>query len=102
MNIRVEYLYRDAGNFKNWGEIIFSNPNNIDIKVIEKQANDNLLENLYFIAAKADVPDLHFSDHNLNLDHLWHEINSFELTTEKSNDNRNRTIEEFVDSLKAK
>lgn len=25
MNIRFEYLYRDHGNLKNWGEIVFSN-----------------------------------------------------------------------------
>jgi len=30
MNVRFEYLYRDAGNFKNWGEIVFFNPLNIN------------------------------------------------------------------------
>jgi hypothetical protein len=30
MSVRFEYLYRDAGNFKNWGEVVFFNPLNIN------------------------------------------------------------------------
>ena len=26
MNLRMDYLYRDAGNYKNWGEVVFANP----------------------------------------------------------------------------
>ncbi|MGZ8190001.1 MAG: hypothetical protein ACXWTS_02080 [Methylococcaceae bacterium] len=69
MNVRFEYLYRDAGNFKNWGEIIFANPNNIEIDFITKKAEDALIERLYFVASKADIPDLHFEQYNRQLDH---------------------------------
>jgi len=44
MNIRFEYLYRDAGNFKNWGEIIFSNKNNYDADYLEKQVRAVLID----------------------------------------------------------
>jgi hypothetical protein len=44
MNIRFEYLYRDAGNFKKWGEVIFSNKNNRDANDLEKQAKSVLID----------------------------------------------------------
>lgn len=59
MNVRFEYLYRDAGNFKNWGEVIFSNPLNFNIKFIALMAEKILIEQPYFVAINAGIPDLH-------------------------------------------
>lgn len=30
-NVRLEYLYRDAENFKIWGEVVFSNVADIEL-----------------------------------------------------------------------
>jgi len=38
MNVRFEYLYRDEGNFKNWGEIVFFNPRNINAVLVAAMA----------------------------------------------------------------
>lgn len=100
MNIRFEYLYRDAGNFKNWGEIIFSNPSDLKIDVVTKTAENALIEKAYFVASKADIPDLHFEEYNKQLDHDWHEAHSFTSTDEPPNDVRKRNIEEFIASLR--
>lgn len=58
-----------------------------------------LIDQTYFVATKANVPDLHFEEYNEELDHGWHEIFTFQLTDEAPNDVRIRNIEEFIESL---
>ncbi len=100
MNIRFKYLYRDAGNFKNWGEVVFSNPHDVPADVITSMADRVLIDRTYFVAAKADIPDLHFAEYNKDLDHDWHEVNAFQPTDDPPNDVKDRKIEEFVESLR--
>jgi len=100
MNVRFEYLYRDAGNFKNWGELVFSNPHNINVEMLKSIAANVLIDQAYFVANKADVPDLHFKEYNEQLDHGWHEVHSFVSTEEAPNDPCGRNIEEFIESLR--
>lgn len=100
MNIRFEYLYRDAGNFKNWGDVIFSNPRNLSADLIASMAEKVLIEQLYFVARKAGVPDRHFNEYNEELDHGWHEVSAFQPTDDVPNDPQGRDIEEFIKSLR--
>ena len=100
MNIRFEYLYRDAGNFKNWGEIIFSNKNNYDADYLEKQVRAVLIDKEFFSTNKANIPNLQFHQYILSLDHDWHEFYSFQLSSEKTTDLYTRDIVEFIESLK--
>lgn len=100
MNVRFEYLYRDAGNFKNWGEIVFANPRNISadrIAAMEEKAT--CIDSLYFVAADLKVPDLHFAEFNEALDHNWHEVHAFQVTEDTPNDSQGRNIEEFFELL---
>lgn len=99
MNVRFEYLYRDAGNFKNWGEVVFSNPRNINADLVAEMAEKILIDHAYFVASKAGVPDLHFVEHDEELDHDWHEVNAFQATDDATNDPQGRDVEEFVESL---
>lgn len=101
MNIRFEYLYRDAGNFKNWGEVVFSNPRNINADLIASKAEKVLIDQAYFVARKASVPDLHFEDYNEELDHGWHEVYTFQSTDDAPNDPQERDIEGFIESLRS-
>lgn len=100
MNVRFEYLYRDAGNFKNWGELVFSNPHNINVDTVKSIAANVLIDHSYFVASMADVPDLHFKEYNEQLDHGWHEVHTFKPTKEAPNDLHGRNIEEFIESLR--
>jgi hypothetical protein len=100
MNVRFEYLYRDAGNFKNWGELVFSNPHNIEVDVVASMAENAFIEKTYFIASKVHIPDLHFEKYNKQLDHGWHEFHTFVATEETANDLLGRNIEEFIESLR--
>lgn len=101
MNIRFEYLYRDAGNFKNWGEVVFSNPHDVAAEIAASMAENVLIDRAFFVASKADVPDLHFPEYNEELDHGWHEVHAFLPTDEPSNDARARSIDEFLESLRS-
>ena len=101
MNVRFEYLYRDAGNYKNWGEVVFSNPRSVSADIVTAMAEQVLIDCAFFVATKADVPDLHFADHDEDLDHGWHEVHAFRLTDDSPNDVRSRNIEEFIDSLRS-
>lgn len=101
MNILFEYLYRDAGNFKLWGEVIFSNKNNHDAKWLEQQARNVLISTEFFIGEKADIPILQFKEYIKALDHDWYEFISFMPTAAESNDLHGRDVTEFLKFLEA-
>lgn len=100
MNIRFEYLYRDGGNFKKWGEVVFLNPHNVSVDVVMSMARDVLIDQTYFVANKACLPDLHFREYDEQLDHGWHEAHAFQPTDDAANDPQSRSIEELMESLR--
>lgn len=77
MNLRFEYLYRDAGNFKQWGEVVFTNRDGVSPQDIKDTLSAVAIDGLYFYAHKVGLPDLHFEKHNSELDHDWHEVADF-------------------------
>lgn len=99
MNIQFEYLYRDAGNFKNWGKVVFSNPNGIAVNDVASIAEKALIDKTYFVASKVGVPDLRFAEYIPHLDHDWHEVYVFLPTNNLPSDPHSRNIEEFIVSL---
>lgn len=101
MNIRFEYLYRDSGNYKNWGSIVFSNPQNEKVEVLTERVRSCLIDHAFFVAAKAGVPDLHFDNFDEELDHGWHEFAFVEYTLESPNDTQGRNISQFLLDLKS-
>lgn len=50
MNICLTYLYRDAGNYKYWGEVVFSNPDGTDPATLETEARRHLIDGHWFVA----------------------------------------------------
>lgn len=100
MNVRFEYLYRDAGNFKSWGEVVFSNPRHISADFVVEMAENVLIDHTYFVASKASVPELYFAKHDEELDHGWHEVHAFQSTDDDPNDPQERDIEEFIEALR--
>lgn len=101
MNIRMEYLYRDAGNYKNWGEVVFANPNRVPVSDVEKLVAADLFERHYFLAESVGLPDLHFPDHNLELDHDWHEFHAFAETEKIPDDAQGRNVEQLIECLRS-
>ena len=54
-NIRFAYLYRDASNYKQHGEVIFSNEKQFAVDEIEKRIRSFLSDGLFFIARQVHV-----------------------------------------------
>ena len=101
MNIRLNYLYRDAGNFKNWSEVIFTNKNNIELKLLEQKVRKILIDGEFFIAEIAGLKNLNFPEYIRELDHGWHEFSSFEDTEGNINDKNNRDVNDFIVDLQS-
>ena len=81
-NIKFNYLYRDAGNYKEFGEVIYSNPYSETLDKIGRLIHENLIEDEFFIPESWNIPNLCFGDFSLDLDHDYHEFESIEFTNE--------------------
>lgn len=94
-NIKFNYLYRDASNYKNFGSIVFSNIHNITLQEIHHIIMTKLYDGEYFNAKIWNVPELFFEVPNSD-DHEFHEFESIEIT----NDTKYYlTIEEFISNI---
>jgi hypothetical protein len=83
-NIKFSYLYRDGGNNKNHNSIIFDNPDNIEVSVLEKLIKSNLIDGMWFYVNEWKLPDLHFKTWCERIDHGWHEFESIEYSEDLS------------------
>ncbi|HTA83258.1 MAG TPA: hypothetical protein VK783_10005 [Bacteroidia bacterium] len=99
-NIKFNYLYRDAGNYKLFDEVIFSNPKNIPLNKIENIIKVHLMDGMYFDPQEWGIPLLEFPEYDEELDHDWHEFESIEITTEEATDYR--TISQFLKQISGK
>jgi hypothetical protein len=100
VNILIEYLYRDAGNNKIWGDVVFSNRMNLDISVLECELRNALIDGEFFITENVGLPSLRFDRYDEELDHGWHEFFSIKKTENHPNDDLGRDIYDFIGILK--
>lgn len=100
MNIKLIYMYRDAGNYKQFGEIIFGNSELLSVCEIKDAAKIAAFDELWFNPKKINVHPLHAYVYDNDLDHDLHEILDFEETTLNINDQLNRSISNFLYDLK--
>lgn len=101
INILVQYLYRDAGNNKIWGDVVFSNRKNLDFSVLEKGIKNSLIDGEFFVAEDVGLPSLRFEHYDEKLDHGWHEYFSIKKTANSPNDDLGRDICNFVSMLRS-
>lgn len=100
MNILFCYKYRDGANYKQYNEIVFSNPLKREVKEIELIISEKLIDGLWFVADDWNIPNQFFKDYmwDNEIDHLWHEFDEIketeEVVTEKN------TIEDFIRLVK--
>lgn len=97
MAILLECLYRDAGNFKNWGEAYFKNEQGLSLDEIEARIQEGLIDGMYFSAEKVGLPTLYFEERSEQLDHEWHE---YDRVREASEDSDGADLADIVDFLK--
>lgn len=93
MNTRVEYLYRDASNYKQWGEVVFRGDCDA---TLQHRLTATLDSGAFFVAHQVRLPELFFSDALYADDHCLHELAEVSATEEPANDAFDRTIAEFV------
>lgn len=94
LNIKLNYRYRDAGNYKQFGSVIFSNPNRLSIEKATKLIQEKLISDEFFVPKNWNLPSLHFHSHDPELDHDYHEFESWEETWEMPTDQRD--VHEFL------
>jgi hypothetical protein len=83
-NVELSYLYRDGGNYKNFGSVVFANPSNIELSMVEKHIKSRLIDGCWFYAHDWRLPALRFPDAN-DSDPTWHEFESLEYTEQPAN-----------------
>jgi hypothetical protein len=100
-SVRFNYLYRDGANFKNWGKVIFANPEVLPLKPIESKLLNAFLPDKHFIASQIQIPDifLFLTDKPTAYDHCFHEFDSVEICDENPTDIFSRSISEFLSEV---
>ncbi len=99
MNVRFNYLYRDAGNYKSWGAVIFRNPDGLPISEIESRLRKAFFQYDLFIAGQIGVLEVFLYDKSdaTEDDVCFHEFDSVEFTNEVPTDAMDRTAAEFLE-----
>ena len=99
-NLSFQYLYRDASNYKQHGETIFSNRGHLSLDEIEKQIRACLHDGEFFIAQQVNIPECFFDVLHEEDDHPWHEFNLVEETCDPMFDpeppEHTRDITQFI------
>ena len=97
-NIKFTYLYRDAGNFKQWAEVVFSNPDGLALDAITKAFRHAFLEDDLFLADQVRLPGVFFYAKGAATsdDHCFHEFDTVQMSLECPNDLYGRSISQFI------
>ena len=76
--IKFTYLYRDAGNSKAWGEVVFSNPNDLSLTDIYTRLRKSFDMGCLFAADQMQIPEvfLYANGDVIAEDHSFHEFHS--------------------------
>lgn len=97
-NIKFNYLYRDGANYKSWGEVIFTNPEQLSLDTIETKLIGTFISEQFFIASQISVPErfLFLDGKFTKFDHCYHEFDCVEICQDKPNDVLDRSIADFL------
>ncbi len=104
-NIKFKYMYRDASNYKRYGDAIFTNHRHLSSDEITQQIRPHLRDGKYFIAQQVNLEECFFETLQDD-DHAWHEFVHVDYTTLAPFDPENwnqhehrRDITEFIAEL---
>lgn len=97
MNIKMTYLYRDAGNYKHWFEVVFPNRGGISVEQLSTEIKQRLISGEYFDQSQAPLPFEYPDSFDPDMDNTWLEFHSFEEVDE--NAEIDQDIRDFIASL---
>ncbi len=95
--IKFNYLYRDASNYRIWGYEVFSNPQSLDLTIIESKIRESLIDGEFFDPQYWRVQALKHEDWIPELDHTWNAFDCIEYTDE--NPTTSISINEFLELI---
>ncbi len=97
-NVEFVYLYRDGGNYKKWGRVVFSNPDRLNSLSVGEGLRHAFLQDGLFIASQIRVPEVFlYADGEFSFDdHCYHEFERARATSESADDAHYRSITEFL------
>ncbi|MEN8118418.1 MAG: hypothetical protein ABFS16_15650 [Bacteroidota bacterium] len=72
--IIIEYLYRDADNYKLFEESLIENPRNLTLLEFEEWFRSQLIDGLYFVPHDFGLVKPQFPTYNPELVHDWCEF----------------------------
>ena len=75
--ILLNYLYRDSGNYKKFGNKRYSNPEQLTIEEITQRLIQNLIDQSYFYPEQVGIKKFKFHRHID--DSSWYEFESVEI-----------------------
>lgn len=96
-NIQLNYRYRDAHNYKEFGSVVFSNATSLTPEEATSLLLPKLISEEFFVPDDWGLPRLHASPYDPAVDHEWHEFEEFEETNDLATDERE--IGEFLEGV---
>jgi hypothetical protein len=101
-NVKLIYLYRDASNYKAWGEVTFANPEVLSLEEIEESLASCFLDGMFFVASQVGIPEVFlFQQYPFSEDdHFFHEFVTVEYSNGQVTDSEGRSAKAFVDQCK--
>jgi hypothetical protein len=79
-NLHFAYQYRDASNYKQHGEAVFSNHTQVPLAEIKTRILACLHDEGFFIAHQVQLEECFFDQPDSQDDHPWHEFDFVEET----------------------
>ncbi|MGY6742913.1 MAG: hypothetical protein ACXIUQ_09280 [Cecembia sp.] len=97
LNLKLNYLYRDGANYKQFGYVVFANPDFLTPRKASEQLRQKLISNEFFVPQDWKLPRLQYHPYDPEIDHDYHEFECFEWTAEEVTDGRK--VEEFLEEI---
>ena len=98
MNTRIDYLYRDACNYKTWNSVVICG-------LLSDRQKQEILNCLacgdYFIPSDVGLPEVRFDEFNSEVDTDWFEMYGDAFEETKNKYDINITPEELVAAFQA-
>jgi hypothetical protein len=82
MNLKFTYLYRDGANYKQYNDIVFTNPFQRSVTEIDTIIKSNLIDGLWFVADDWGLSNKFFEEYTWNneVDYNWLEYGGINET----------------------
>jgi len=87
-NLEFRYMYRDGGNYKKSGRVIFSNPERLTSASVAQELQRSFIWGDLFIAAQIRLPEVFlYAGGSFSYDdHCYHEFDVVESTPDAASD----------------